>query len=98
MIFLVILVVHHIVFHGLEPLSRQNSASQGDSYNNTFAGFSCIYIEKYWICFVSYFFELKRSLYIVVVFEKRCPVQDHQLQQASKQSDEICLQLRNYHL
>ena len=33
-----VLVVHHIAFHGLEPLSRQKSASQEDFYNNTFAG------------------------------------------------------------
>ena len=32
-----LLVVHHIAFHGLEPLPRQKSASQEDSYNNTFA-------------------------------------------------------------
>ena len=37
-----LLVVHHIAFHGLEPLSRQKSTSQEDSYNNTFAGFSDI--------------------------------------------------------
>ena len=35
-----LLVVHHIAFHGLEPLSIQKSASQEDSYTNTFAGFS----------------------------------------------------------
>ena len=35
-----VLVVHHIPFHGLDPLSRQKSASQEDSCNNTLAGFS----------------------------------------------------------
>ena len=34
------LVVHHIDFHSLEPLSRQRSASHKDSFINTFAGFS----------------------------------------------------------
>ena len=33
------LVVHHIDFHSLEPLSRQKSASHKDSFINTFAGF-----------------------------------------------------------
>ena len=33
-------VVHHIAFHGLEPLSRQKSASQEDSYMKSLAGFS----------------------------------------------------------
>ena len=37
-----LLVVHHIAFHGLEPLSRQKSASQEDSYNNNLAGFSTV--------------------------------------------------------
>ena len=39
-----LLVVHHIAFHGLEPLSRQQSASQEGSYNNTLAGFSFLHI------------------------------------------------------
>ena len=35
-----LLVIHHIAFHRLEPLSRQKSASCKDSFINTFAGFS----------------------------------------------------------
>ena len=35
-----LLVVHHIAFHGLEPLSRKKSASQEDSYMKSLAGFS----------------------------------------------------------
>ncbi len=34
------LVVRHIVFHGSEPLSRQESASQEDFFINSFGGFS----------------------------------------------------------
>ena len=36
----VILVVHHIAFHGLQPPSRQKSASHKDFLINPFAGFS----------------------------------------------------------
>ena len=36
-----LLVVHHIAFHSLEPLSRQESASHKDCFINTFDGFSC---------------------------------------------------------
>ena len=40
-----LLVVHHIGFHGLEPLSRQKIAPQKKSlYNSTFAGFSYIFV------------------------------------------------------
>ena len=35
-----LLVVHHIAFHCLEPLSRKKSASQEDSYMKSLAGFS----------------------------------------------------------
>ena len=35
-----LLVVHHIAFPGLEPLSRKKSASQEDSYMKSLAGFS----------------------------------------------------------
>ena len=35
-----VLVVHHIPFHGLDPLSRRKSTSQEDSCNNTLTGFS----------------------------------------------------------
>ena len=39
-----LLVVRHIAFHGLEPLSRKKSTSQEDSYMKSLAGFSYIYI------------------------------------------------------
>ena len=34
------MVVHHIAFHGLEPLARKKSASKEDSYMKSIAGFS----------------------------------------------------------
>ena len=42
-----LLVVHHIAFHGLEPLSGKKSASQEDSYMKSLAGFSYIIIYIY---------------------------------------------------
>ena len=43
-----LLVVHHIAFHGLEPLSRKKSASQEDSYMKSLAGFSYQWIVESW--------------------------------------------------
>ena len=40
-----LLVVHHIAFHSLEPLSRQKSTSHKDSFINTFADFSSEHFE-----------------------------------------------------
>ena len=38
----IVLVSHHIDFHGLEPLSRQKNAPHKEFFVNTFVGFSYI--------------------------------------------------------
>ena len=43
-----LLVVHHIAFRGLEPLSRKKSASQEDSYMKSLAGFSDV--DLFFVC------------------------------------------------
>ena len=52
-----LLVVRHIAFHGLEPLSRKKSTSQEDSYMKSLAGFSHVNTNKssgfsfaMWVC------------------------------------------------
>ena len=56
-----LLVVHHLAFYGLEPLSRQKSASQEDSYINTFAGFS--YVQRCICCVHLHCYSEKDSIW-----------------------------------